>query len=374
MKGSKIFLVADDADSLTQMTETTYITEGVLQSFLARYPDLLPGDQINPDNPRRWLLVTREMGVPGAETETGRWSLDHLFLDQDGIPTFVECKRSTDTRARREVVAQMLDYAANGVEYWKIGSLRQAALETHGDALDDKIADLIGLSGEEAVDQYWKDVERNLHTRVIRLIFVADDLPKELRRLIEFLNEQMTDVEVLGVEIKQYAQSDSKQTALVPHVIGATETARALKQAGSTPRQKTSAEDFLASCGAATAPIFQYVWDKAQARGHTIYWGAKGFSVRVQRPDRLATFVYGYPSDAKGGPVERLEFYFKDLALPDEVAAPLRQDLLAQGVFVEAGQQTLRAYLQGETLHKITAVYDFILDRVDEIVAQHSAA
>ena len=52
--------------------------------------------------------------------DQNRWSLDHLFLDQEGIPTFVECKRSTDTRARREVVAQMLDYAANGLQYWSM--------------------------------------------------------------------------------------------------------------------------------------------------------------------------------------------------------------------------------------------------------------
>ncbi len=31
------------------------------------------------------------------------------------IPTLVEVKRSTDSRIRREVVGQMLDYAANAV-------------------------------------------------------------------------------------------------------------------------------------------------------------------------------------------------------------------------------------------------------------------
>jgi len=38
-------------------------------------------------------------------------------LDQDAIPTIVEVKRSTDTRIRREVVGQMLGYAANAVVY-----------------------------------------------------------------------------------------------------------------------------------------------------------------------------------------------------------------------------------------------------------------
>jgi hypothetical protein len=36
-------------------------------------------------------------------------------LDQDAILTIVEVKRSTDTHVRREVVGQMLDYAANAV-------------------------------------------------------------------------------------------------------------------------------------------------------------------------------------------------------------------------------------------------------------------
>ena len=93
---------------------------------------LLPGEQINPEAPRNWLLVKRELGVPDDNHSSDRWSLDHLFLDQDGIPTFVECKRSSDSRARREVVAQMLDYAANGLKYWTVDNLRQAATETAG--------------------------------------------------------------------------------------------------------------------------------------------------------------------------------------------------------------------------------------------------
>lgn len=63
------------------MVETAYVQEDVLQALLERYPDLLPGDQINPESLRRRLLVAREMGVPGDVVETGRWSLDHLFLD-----------------------------------------------------------------------------------------------------------------------------------------------------------------------------------------------------------------------------------------------------------------------------------------------------
>ena len=97
MSNAKIYMLRSNKEAHV-LTATDYVKEGELQEYLVRYPYLLPGDQIDPETPRRWLLVAREMGVPGDTDETGRWSLDHLFLDQDGIPTFVECKRATDTR------------------------------------------------------------------------------------------------------------------------------------------------------------------------------------------------------------------------------------------------------------------------------------
>jgi hypothetical protein len=108
MPGS-IFILHDDG-TLVEMKETPYDSEALLQGLLADYSNLLAGDQIDPDNPRRWLLVTREMRVSGDES-TDRGYLDHLFLDQDAVPTLVEVKRSENTQIRREVVGQMLSRA-----------------------------------------------------------------------------------------------------------------------------------------------------------------------------------------------------------------------------------------------------------------------
>jgi hypothetical protein len=43
--------------------------------------------------------------------------IDHVLIDQDAVPTFVEVKRSTDTRIRRGVVGQLLEYVANAVVF-----------------------------------------------------------------------------------------------------------------------------------------------------------------------------------------------------------------------------------------------------------------
>ncbi len=115
------------------MNESGYVTEALLQGYLARHPDLLAGDQIDSTAPRRWLLVAQEAPLASEEDGAGRWSVDHLFLDQDAVPTIVEVKRSTDTRIRREVVGQMLDYAANGVAYWSVDSLRARFEESRED-------------------------------------------------------------------------------------------------------------------------------------------------------------------------------------------------------------------------------------------------
>jgi hypothetical protein len=127
-----IFLIGPE-QKLVEMMAQPYDSEDLLQRLLADYPHLLAGQQIDEATPRRWLLITPEMPVPGEEAGNGRFSLDHLFLDQDGIPTLVEVKRSTDSRIRREVIGQMLDYAANAVVYWSVEYIRDWYYDRHED-------------------------------------------------------------------------------------------------------------------------------------------------------------------------------------------------------------------------------------------------
>lgn len=60
------------------------------------------------------------------------------------------------------------------------------------------------------------------------MLFVADRIPKELARIVEFLNEQMRPAEVLAVEVEQFANPAGVRT-LVPRLVGATERARSVK-------------------------------------------------------------------------------------------------------------------------------------------------
>jgi len=219
----KIYLIQDDK-TLQALSQQPYPNEDDFQSLLERYPDLLAGDQMNEAVPRRWLLVAREMGVPGEEGGVDQWSLDHLFLDQDGVPTLVEVKRRSDTRIRREVVGQMLDYAANAVVYWPVETVRarfETSCENRKEDPVQLLVERLGVANDEAaVDAFWTQVKTNLQAARIRLVFVADEVPPELRRIVEFLNATMDPVEVLAVEIHQYVGQGLK--TLVPRVMGQT--------------------------------------------------------------------------------------------------------------------------------------------------------
>ncbi|MGZ4852967.1 MAG: hypothetical protein ACXV3D_07250 [Halobacteriota archaeon] len=153
-----ICLVKDDKQ-LIAMMEQPYNSEKLLQRLLEEHPLLLAGDQINSETPRKWLHISREVPVPGTEGGANRWSVDHLFLDQDGIPTLVEVKRSSDTRIRRAVVGQMLDYAANAVLYWPFDWIR-SRFEAQYAGEEDDSPKLIGaqLDLDIDIEQFWQRV------------------------------------------------------------------------------------------------------------------------------------------------------------------------------------------------------------------------
>jgi hypothetical protein len=225
MGSTSLFL--RDGDELIALAEQEYEAEDVLQELLAKYPELLPGDAMNPDDPRRFVLIKREARVAGME-------LDHLFVDQDAVPTLVESKRGTNTQVRREVVAQMLDYAANAAGEWsadKLSGWLEERCAADGKAVADVLTDLD--HSFEGDPEFWAQVEQNLRDGKVRLLFVADEIPASLQRVVEFLNERMTPTEVLAAEVRQFVSADGKQL-LQADLLGQTEKARVMK---GQPRQ-----------------------------------------------------------------------------------------------------------------------------------------
>ena len=135
--------------TLEPMEEQRFALEDELQELLAERPDLIDGEQVSPGNPRRWLLVKREMGVPAVAGGTAWWGLDHLLLDQDAVPTLVEVKRGKSAQIHYEVVGQMMNYAAHGSAFWTEDALRRSFSETWGDGANDKLTEFLRPISDE---------------------------------------------------------------------------------------------------------------------------------------------------------------------------------------------------------------------------------
>jgi hypothetical protein len=263
-----------EAGELLELRPERYESEQILQRLIAQFPALLAGEE--PGVPRRWLPVASEAGLPDAEDGASRWAVDHLFLDQDAVPTVVEVKLARDTRIRREVVGQMLDYAANAVVYWPIERLRERFLRDCAEAGQDPerlVAEVAGpgLEGEA----FWERAQENLRAGKLRLLFVCDRIPRELQRVIEFLNGQMS-AEVLGIELQQYVAEGL--TTLVPRLVGQTAEAEARKRR--SPRQTRAWDEhsFFAALAerrpGAELALARALYDWAGERGWSQAFGA----------------------------------------------------------------------------------------------------
>lgn len=321
-----IYLFRGDG-TLEAAPNTPYATEDDLQELIAKQPELLAGALINPRDPRRWLLIRREAGVPDREGAGGYWALDHLLVDQDAVPTLVEVKRSSDPRIRREVVAQLLEYAANGSVYWDAAVVRAWFEADRQGGGRDPVTELTEFLGsgtdqdpEAVADRFWADFDGNLRASRIRLLFVAEAIPAPLRRLIEFLNEQMPGVEVLGVELPQYVGTGgSGLRAVVPRVVGLTEQARARKTTSGTggldSREPWTAEKIVERLAIQDPRI------EAPARRVLEWARERGFTIVGNRGTTYASVGFIVPKWNRqiplfrmyGRPQQFLEISFRDL-------------------------------------------------------------
>lgn len=224
-----------DDGRLVALEQQGYAAERDFQRLLADNPSVLASSLDESGTEARWLLIDRELSIVGDDGT--RWSLDHLFIDGDGVATLVEVKRSGDSRARREVVAQMLDYVSSFEATWTADGLREHLRRRAGEVAE--LESFLAQTDFESEDHFWKAVETTIAASRVRLLFVADQLSPTLVKIIEFLNDQFRTVEVLGVEVVRHAELAGDVSAYQPVVRGrASRAARDKSPSGRRTREE----------------------------------------------------------------------------------------------------------------------------------------
>lgn len=305
--------------------------EDVLQKLIAEHPDLVSGGQIRPDNPLRWILITREQGIAEEFGYGNRWAVDHLFIDQDARPTLVEVKRRKNPEVRRAVVGQLLEYAAHARRSWDIDDLRRTF-----EARDDWESDFRGLLDDNdaddlrpRADEFWEEVGTNLRASNLRLLIVADEVPDPLARVVEFLNEQMRDVDVLAVEVKRYV--GGRRETFVPRVIG--RSAKPGSKPGGGSGILTMDEIVDQYPDGPVRDAVQQLIKHARDAGATFEPGSRGFSIRMKCSlwPQPVTVAWMYPPSVTSGWMKTKHFSFGAAIFDYDPPPPAGlRDLLSQ--------------------------------------------
>ena|GEM_PF-473821 len=319
-------------NEFVEMEEKKHTRELDFQKLIEEYPDLIPGDQIDSGNPRKWLHVGSEVNFPIVGS--GNIYLDHLFLDfldQDGIPTLVEIKRSEDDRLKREVTAQIIEYGANLLLSMDVQILKEKVASNEN-------ADITEILGEEdEEDEFWQKVDKNLKSEHVRLLVVADEIPQRLQNALEFLNRNMESVEILAVEIKQY--TDDKVTTLVSRVIGQSIEAQTKKARITSSGPKLNKETFFEKLEGAGQPFYEEFFDSIQEKGFKPLFGTKGFSLRIPVDGKEIKILEGYSSIAARGQhlVSARGYLIGMVNGGDDIAETYIQDMLKIEGFESVG-------------------------------------
>ena len=149
-------------------------------SILDRDPEALP------------LAGQPELIVVGQQVWTGSGKADVIAVERGGRPVIIEAKLHKNPEARRQVVAQTLEYAAllhrrTVDDFEKIleKSLRESGHSSLADAI-----------GEDDDEQFYKELADHLARGSFRIVFLLDRAPDVLVKLVGYL-ETITEDRII---------------------------------------------------------------------------------------------------------------------------------------------------------------------------------
>jgi hypothetical protein len=232
----------------TSPAESGYVSEDHLQAMIDEFPELLPG--VSPDS-----YVCREFS-------TGIGRLDNLIINaKDGSLTLVECKLAKNPEVRREVLGQIIEYAAS--------LSRMDFEEFHQRWKDRDGVDLTAI--ETAKGPLSLAVTGNLETARFTLLLAVDAINEPLKQMVEYIQDKTdSSTRVALIELSRHITGDVE--ILIPQTYGY----EALKpQTGSrADREPWSKDEYAAWLLAnepASAALFETLMGTLES--HKFVWG-----------------------------------------------------------------------------------------------------
>jgi hypothetical protein len=167
--------------------------EAWLQELIFRFPQVLPVAEIEPAF-GSLVSVCREL-------PTSAGSIDNLYVTENGNLAIAECKLWKNPQARREVVAQIIDYA-HSMAKWSYDDLEDAVrhgLRPDGEKVDGGLFSLVSDETEMEERDFCDAVSRNLRLGRVLLLLVGDGIREGVETLAEYLQKNAGFHFALGI-------------------------------------------------------------------------------------------------------------------------------------------------------------------------------
>jgi hypothetical protein len=276
------------------------IDERWVQDVIQKQPNSLPASYFD-------VRYDKLISV-GYEVELDDGYIDNLLVTPQGDLVIVETKLWRNPEARRQVIAQITDYAKSLMN-WSFDEFNQAAKEYSNAFLQKElgIVDLVMISVPDVDGKIFHDnLERNLSQGKMLLLVVGDGIRENVEGLVEFF-QNFTNIQfTLGlIELKVYQLTET-QRLIVPDILFKTkEIQRAIVSIHESLRGKInvdvdhslevqsqkkknktiSPEEYFRllkqNVGDEAVVFAKKVMDEFSAKGLKVEWRTNSFIVRV---------------------------------------------------------------------------------------------
>jgi hypothetical protein len=165
--------------------EDAKYSEAWLQHLIMKHPEILPVDQIEP--------AFADLVAICTELPTPSGFVDNLFVTPTGNLAIIECKLWRNPEARREVTAQIIDYAKDlsGWDYSKLDTAvqRTKAPQNVGGEKQRSLYSIVAAHSEIDEASFIDAVSRNLQRGRFLLLIVGDGIREGVEGMTEFLQQ-----------------------------------------------------------------------------------------------------------------------------------------------------------------------------------------
>jgi hypothetical protein len=198
-----------------------------LQELLQAHPQILPTDEIEP--------VFWPLTPIGREVSTNAGYIDNLFISKAGYPVIVETKLWRNTEARREVLAQAIDYASE-LSKWSFERLDRETHAYHHKGVLELIQSAFDLDPDEVPGEDL--VAKNLRLGRFLVLIVSDHIRSSLVEMMSYVNRFPHLATNIGlIELQCYRMpGEQGEIVVVPSIMAKTEIVqRSIVQVNITP-------------------------------------------------------------------------------------------------------------------------------------------